>query len=92
MIDDVYSVIFSFILFILPRSYFSRITRERRKNAQDIQTVDPGEEILENDEDLRSQADEDENDFDAAVSSAEAHQLLDNAIRVLDDVLLHQSN
>ena len=68
------------------------MTRERRKNATDIQVVDPREETLENDEDLRSQEDEDENDFDAVLRRAEAQQLLDNAIRVLDDVLLHQSN
>ncbi len=69
------------------------MTRERRKNAQDLQkTVNPCEAIFDNDEVLQSQADEDENDFDLAVSNAQAHQLLDDAIHVLDGMLLHESN
>ncbi len=84
MSDGVYSEIISFILFAVSKSYFSRITREHRKNPQDLQIIDPCEAILDNDDDG--------NDFHIAACSAEAHQLIDDVIGTLDDVILHQSN
>ncbi len=69
------------------------MTRERRKNVQQLQkSLKSSEEALDNDEDLQSQADEDENDFDSAVSDAQTYELLDSAIHILDGMLLHGSN
>jgi len=59
----------SFIVFIFARSYFSGIIRERRKNANSRKVV------LDNDEDLQSQADKHENEFNSAVCDAEAYEL-----------------
>jgi hypothetical protein len=48
--------------------------------------------FLDNDEDLRSQGDEDESDFNAAESDAHTYALLDTAIHVLDDILSQQQS
>jgi hypothetical protein len=69
------------------------MTRERRKNAQQPQkTYKFSEEASNDDEDIQSQADEDENDFDSVVSDAQTYELLDSAIRVVDGMLLRGSN
>jgi hypothetical protein len=65
---DLQQMTVNFVVFIPTKSYFSRTTRERRKNVQQLQkSLKSSEEALDNDEDLQSQADEDENDFDSAV-------------------------
>ena len=49
--------------------------------------------MLPNDnEDVHSQEDEDNNDFDSAVADAEAYELLDDVIHLLDDTLLQQQS
>jgi hypothetical protein len=54
----------SFIVFIFARSYFSGIIRERRKNVQELQkNANSRKVVLDNDEDLQSQADKHENEF-----------------------------
>jgi hypothetical protein len=66
----------SFIVFIFARSYFSGIIRERRKNVQELQkNANSRKVILDNDEDLQSQADKHKNEFKSAVCDAEAYEL-----------------
>ena len=49
--------------------------------------------MLSNDiEDAQTQEDEDNNDFDSVVADAEAYELFDDAIHVLDDILLQQQS
>ncbi len=89
MSRDLQEVTVSFFIFIRARSYFCRVTRECGKNVQELQNiVNPCEEVLDNDEDLQSQSDEDESDFNSAVSDTQTYELLDNVLRVLDDILL----
>jgi hypothetical protein len=45
---------------------------------------------LNNGEDLQSQEDKDDSDYNSALSDAQTYELLDNAMRVLDDILLQQ--
>jgi hypothetical protein len=53
------------------------------------ENVNSCKEILDNDENLQSQADKDENEFNSAVCDVE---VLDNDIRVRDDMLLYGLN
>jgi len=70
------------------RSYFSRITRERRTDSNNSQTAPYASQSFDGDEeDERSQEDEDNQDFDAANASFEAYTLLNQAIRTTDDIL-----
>ena len=75
------------------RSYFSRLTRERRRSTNRLHTISDEYDMLPNDnEDAQSQEDEDNDDFDSAVADAEAYELLDDAIHLLDDKLLQQQS
>lgn len=70
------------------RSYFSRITRERRTTGNNIQATSYASQALDDEEeDERAQEDEDNQDFDTAITSAEANTLLAEAIRTLDNML-----
>ena len=77
------------------RSYFSRLTRERRKQGNESQATldDSMISFDDNDDDQQqSQEDEDNNDFDSAVSERQARVLLDHATAVLDEILSQQSS
>lgn len=75
------------------RSYFSRLTRTRRTSSRASQiTSHPIDSSSFNEEDERSQQDEDDQDFDAAIFSFEAFTLLNQAIHTLDDILAKQTS
>ena len=70
------------------RSYFSRITRERRTDINSSQTAPYTPQTSDgNEEDEKSQEDEDNQDFDTAAASSEAYTLLNRAIHTLDNIL-----
>jgi hypothetical protein len=45
---------------------------------------------VKNDEDSESEEDDDDNEFESALADAQTYELLDNAIDVLDDILMQQ--
>ncbi|CAF1356373.1 unnamed protein product [Adineta ricciae] len=74
------------------KSYFSRLTRERRKNTKESQTtMKQCKKSAKDDEDYQSEEDSDDGDeFESVLADAQTHELLDNAIEVLDDILMKQ--
>ncbi|CAF1442642.1 unnamed protein product [Rotaria sordida] len=78
---------------VLFRSYFSRLTQEPRKNADELSTAVGNSNITSiNDHDQQWQEHEDNNDFDSAVSSSQAYELLGKAIHTLDEILSQQQS
>lgn len=73
------------------RSYFSRLTRERRKNTTKFQTTRRRyKKTNHNDEDLDSEEENDDNEFESVLAHAQTYELLDSVIEVLDDLLQQQ--
>ena len=73
------------------RSYFSRVTRERRKFGNESQASAIISDVTSSQvQDNQQEDNEDESDFDAAVSTSETYELLDIAIDTLDDILSEQ--
>jgi hypothetical protein len=75
------------------RAYFSRLTRELRTKGNTKQTAictfENNSEL--NDEEQQLQEEEhDGNDFDAAISVVNVHDLLDGATHVIDSMLQQQ--
>lgn len=70
------------------RSYFSRMTRERRTKGNDARrTVSASFD----EEAQQQQEEDDENDFDSAITVSQADDLMDDAIEVLDSILQQQT-
>ena len=76
------------------RAYFSRLTRERRTKGNEkqaiVSTIDNNSTLDE--EELQLQEEEENRDFDSAVSASEAYDLLDDAIHVLDGMIQQQQH
>jgi hypothetical protein len=69
------------------------LTRERRKNKNYLETdVDQCEKLSSDREDDDLQEIEDDCDFNSALSTAQAYELLDDATHVLDDLLSQQQS
>lgn len=68
------------------RSYFSRITRERRRIANESQASVGKTDAASSQIEHEQQDEEDQTDYDAAISTSEAYELLDIAIDTLDDM------
>lgn len=84
------------------RSYFSRLTRERRKKTTESEAETRRiKKKVKNNEGSQSEAEEDEEEdddddnnndteFESVLADAQTHELLDHAIAVLDDILKQQ--
>ena len=81
------------VFYLRYRSYFSRITRERRTKENQKRTTVSASMVspIVDEEDQQLQEEEDDSDFDSALISSQAYNLLDNAMQILDDMIQRQS-
>jgi ATP phosphoribosyltransferase regulatory subunit HisZ len=72
------------------KAYFSRLMRDRRTkgNAKQlvISTIDDDNKFDEEEQQLQEEEEEEKNNSDSALAVSEAHDSLDGAIHVLDEM------
>lgn len=67
------------------------MTRERRKKTKEPETAKTkSKKEIKNNEDFQSEEEDDNDDFESVLADSQAHELLDNAISVLDDIIKQQ--